>query len=214
MPLASVALLKRLKSGRPLAPKWRRELGTIAGLLVIGGAAQWTALRQGIELWPRQWPPWTIALYALLFLGVMLSGSLRGLQRAPEERRRHLFLFLPATRLELWLWVPVSLGAGIAEEMAYRGVLVQLLQRWSHSMALALVVSILLFALAHLYQGKKAMLGVAYLAVVFHVLVWVSGSLYIAMFVHAAYDLGLGVLLRRAVQGQAGTTEPVATGAP
>lgn len=213
MPTASVALLKRLRSGRPLAPKWRRELGTIVGLLVIGGAAQWSALRHGIELWPRQWPPGMVAFYALLFLGVMLSASLRGLKRAPEERRRHLFLFLPATKLELWLWLPVSLGAGIAEEMAYRGVLVQLLRQWSHSMALALVGSIFLFALAHLYQGRKAMLGVAYLAAVFHVLVWVSGSLYIAMFVHAGYDFGMGLFLRRAVQGQAGTIEPAAAAA-
>jgi membrane protease YdiL (CAAX protease family) len=213
MPIASVALLKRLQSGRPLAPKWRRELGTLAGLLVIGAAAQWTALRHGIELWPRQLPPWMDVFYALLFLGVMLFASLRGLKRAPEERRRHLFLLLPGTKLELSLWLPVSLGAGIAEEMAYRGVLVQLLQRWSHSIALALLGSILLFTLAHMYQGGKAMIGVAYLAAVFHVLVWVSGSLYIAMFVHAAYDLGLGLFLRRAVQGEAGMTQPATAGA-
>jgi membrane protease YdiL (CAAX protease family) len=129
-----------------------------------------------------------VAAGALAFcLGI---GALSWRLRTPDERRslwmRHL---LPRTRAQWGLWVVVSLAAGIAEETAYRGVLVVLLASLSASFVLAAVVSAAAFAAVHYPQGAKSMGWVFAIGLVMQAVVLATGTLYVAMGVHAVYDV-------------------------
>jgi membrane protease YdiL (CAAX protease family) len=99
---------------------------------------------------------------------------------------RHL---LPRTWPQWALWLAVSLAAGIAEETAYRGVLVVLLASATASFVVATVLSAIAFAIVHYPQGAKSMGWVFAIGLVMQAVVSVTGTLYVAMGVHAVYDV-------------------------
>jgi len=122
-----------------------------------------------------------------LLLGV---GALSWQLRSPDERRtlwmRHL---LPRTSAQWVLWLVVSLAAGIAEETAYRGVLVVLLASLTASFVTAALLSAAAFAIVHYPQGAKSMGWVFAIGLVMQAVVSATGTLYVAMGVHAVYDV-------------------------
>ena len=93
-------------------------------------------------------------------------------------------------------WVAVSVGAGLTEEITYRGVLFQL---WSRLTPIPLAVGLcaLVFALVHFHSGARSMAIIFVMALVFHAIVWWTGSLYTAIAVHAIYDLAAGIIFMR-----------------
>jgi membrane protease YdiL (CAAX protease family) len=137
-----------------------------------------------------------VGLGALLVL--MGVGVLSWRMRSAEERRqmwvRHL---LPRTPAQWGLWLLVSIAAGISEETAYRGVVVVLLGSLTASFVLAVLLSAAVFALVHYPQGGKSMALVFAIALVMQALVSVTGTLYVAMGVHAAYDITAGMRAAR-----------------
>lgn len=149
------------------------------------------ARHQRMHLW--SWTgvrPTTIGI-AIGALAVLLGvGALSWRLRTPDERRtlwlRHL---LPRTSLQWALWLVVSLAAGIAEETAYRGVLVVLLASLTASFVTAVVLSAVAFALVHYPQGAKSMGWVFAIGLVMQAVVAATGTLYVAMGVHAVYDV-------------------------
>ena len=129
-----------------------------------------------------------IAVGALTLLLVL--GALSWQLRTPEERRtlwmRHL---LPRTSAQWALWLVLSLAAGVAEETAYRGVLVVLLASVTASFVTATLLSAAAFALVHYPQGAKSMGWVFAIGLVMQAVVAATGTLYVAMGVHAVYDV-------------------------
>lgn len=129
-----------------------------------------------------------IAVGALTLLLVL--GALSWQLRTPEERRtlwmRHL---LPRTSAQWALWLVLSLAAGVAEETAYRGVLVVLLASVTASFITAVLLSAAAFALVHYPQGAKSMGWVFAIGLVMQAVVAGTGMLYVAMGVHAVYDV-------------------------
>jgi membrane protease YdiL (CAAX protease family) len=95
------------------------------------------------------------------------------------------------------MWVVLSLSAGIGEELAWRGVLPALLAMVSGSLILAIALSVTSFALAHAIQGPRSVLAIATIAAAFHALVFISGSLYVGMVAHFAYDVIAGFTYAR-----------------
>ena len=145
----------------------------------------------------------TIAVAALaILLGV---GALSWHLRTPDERRnlwmRHL---LPRTRGQWALWFAVSVAAGIAEETAYRGVLVVLLASLTASFVLAVILSAAAFAIVHYPQGAKSMGWVFAIGLVMQGVVLVTGTLYVAMGVHAVYDVTAAIRAVSRIEGQDG----------
>lgn len=113
-------------------------------------------------------------------------------RKAVARGARIVHLFVADTIEERAWWVAVSLLAGIGEEVTWRGVQTGLLARVVGDYWIAAVLSGVSFALAHGVQGRKSVLGIFMFALGFQVVVFASGSLYLAMLVHLAYDLTAG----------------------
>jgi len=60
-----------------------------------------------------------------------------------------------------------------------------------------MLLSALVFALAHFAQGWRAVLVIVAFAAASHGIVSATGDLYTAMFVHVVYDFLAGVLILR-----------------
>jgi membrane protease YdiL (CAAX protease family) len=149
------------------------------------------ARAHGMALW--HWTGLHLANLAIAggALALLLAaGSLSWHFRTPDERRalwmKHL---LPVSAAQWALWLLLSLAAGVAEETAYRGVLVVILSSVTASFVVAAIVSAAAFAVVHYPQGAKSMGWVFVLGLVMQAVVAATGTLYVAMGVHAVYDV-------------------------
>jgi membrane protease YdiL (CAAX protease family) len=104
---------------------------------------------------------------------------------------------MPQSSRERALFSVVSVVAGISEEAAYRGVLMAVLSYALGNPWLAALISALAFAVGHALQGWKSMVVIFAMACSMHALVWYTGTLVVAMAVHAIYDLLAPTVRRR-----------------
>ena len=190
---STVAEGRRGRAGAHARPPGRADVLTRALVvqLLLFALSFVVARHERMDLWS-----WTglrpvnvgIAIGALTLLLVL--GALSWQLRTPEERRtlwmRHL---LPRTSAQWALWLVLSLAAGVAEETAYRGVLVVLLASVTASFVTAVLLSAAAFALVHYPQGAKSMGWVFAIGLVMQAVVAGTGMLYVAMGVHAVYDV-------------------------
>jgi uncharacterized protein len=114
-------------------------------------------------------------------------------RRAVERRARVVHLFMPDNANERAWWIGVSLLAGIGEEITWRGVQTGLLTALTGSYVIGAILSAVSFGVAHYIQGWKSAVIITVFALSFQAVVWISGSLYIAMAVHVAYDITAGL---------------------
>ena len=151
-----------------------------------------TGLVEGVDLFPARGPSLVAWFAGLAFLAIALVVVRPHWRRSVEEQKPTWRLFAPTNPRERRMWVGLSLSAGIGEELVWRGVLPALLVSLTGSLVMALALSVLSFALAHAIQGVKSVLAIAGIAAAFHILVFVSGSLYVGMAVHFLYDVVAG----------------------
>jgi len=193
MPIGAVRS-KSIVAGRRGRPAPRKSDILARALLVqmlLFAFAFFVARTEGMAIW--SWTglnPGTIAVAAAALAILLFVGALSWQLRTPDERRtlwmRHL---LPRTSGQWALWLVVSLAAGIAEETAYRGVLVGLLASVTASFVVAAILSAAAFAIVHYPQGAKSMGWVFAIGLVMQAVVSATGTLYVAMGVHAVYDV-------------------------
>jgi membrane protease YdiL (CAAX protease family) len=139
-----------------------------------------------------------VATTAAAFLAcVTLYFVARRLQSADERRQLVVFALAPKNATEATLSCATVVAASIAEEAAYRGVLVAVLTYATGSLALAIAVSATAFAIAHATQGLKSGVIIFGIALVMHGLVEATGTLVLAMGVHAAFDFFAGHRIAR-----------------
>lgn len=193
------AVLRNRASAIAMAsiPLARRFHAMLLPQIVLGLVALATAYYEGIPLLPLRFPSLTGWLSGLAFLIVALVLVRPHWRRSIEEQKPTWRLFAPTTREERRMWVLLSLSAGIGEELVWRGTLPALLKMLTGSLSLSLTLCILSFALAHAIQGPRSVLAIATIAASFHALVFVSGSLYVGMVVHFAYDVFAGFTYSR-----------------
>jgi len=186
-----------LKRHKPLRPKKTRYVSLVifesSLLLMALGVAHF----EGISLLGTAWPPLSAWLLGGTFVTAVLVRLHQRWKRLSDERKDRIRLLLPETPMEFAYWAPISILVGFAEEFAYRGVLYDLLHALTNSTVVALIVCVVAFALAHLAQGWKAMFGLALFALLFHLSVFLTGTLHLAIAVHAAYDLFLGLVVMK-----------------
>lgn len=181
-------------AGIPLALRFYAMLlpQVVLGLLAVA-----TGLVEGIPLFPPRAPSASSWLLGVIFLIVALALVRPHWRRSVEERKPTWRLFAPTNLEERKMWVALSLSAGVGEELVWRGVLPVLLATVLGSAAIGIALSIASFALAHAIQGLRSVLAIAAIAAAFHALVFVSGSLYVAMVVHFVYDVIAGFTYAR-----------------
>ena len=117
----------------------------------------------------------------------------------------------PRTARERRMWLAVSGLAGVSEEITWRGVQPVLIATLVHSPILAACIAAVMFGVAHIVQGwRSAFFGIM-MALGFQSIVWLSGSLYLAMVVHFAYEAIAGVAIGRLAEE---AHSPPSNGAP
>jgi membrane protease YdiL (CAAX protease family) len=177
----------------PLPGRKQHFSSVIVQQLVFGAFSLWVAHRLGLDLFPSPRLDWPGLVAGVVLLAVALLLLYPRWERAVRERVRSVYLVTPRDRPERALWVGLSFGAGIVEEISYRGVLFWIVTELTGSVAASVVLCSLAFGLGHLVQGWGAAWVVVGFAAGFHALVLLSGSLYAAMAVHVSYDIIAGI---------------------
>lgn len=171
----------------------------------------WTLVAAGIAVWlieartwgsirlvlPHGWRLWgTIAL--VLALTMTYGRTVFRIARSKHPKRIKLGnprveKYSPHTRSELAWWIALSLTAGFCEEFIFRGYIIWAFQPifglWG-----AAAFSVVVFAVAHAYQGVKGILGTGIVGSLLTLVVLISGSLLPAMALHALADIGQGLI--------------------
>ncbi|PWB97251.1 CPBP family intramembrane glutamic endopeptidase [Salinibacterium hongtaonis] len=108
---------------------------------------------------------------------------------------------LPRNRQELRWGAALSINAGVVEELMFRLALPTLIFGITGSALIAVGASIVIFGALHLYQGVAGVIGSMLIGLVLMVLYLASGSIVLAIAVHAAIDLRSLVLIPMVVFG-------------
>jgi membrane protease YdiL (CAAX protease family) len=139
--------------------------------------------------------PMIVALAAFLISLVISSLMLR---RKGDRLLKRVIemagMLLPVSSAERWLFALVAVGAGIAEELAFRGFLLFYLVPFL-GIPGAVLASSAVFGLGHIYQGIRGVLLTAAIGLFLATLYVLTGSLLVPIVVHAALDLRLLVIV-------------------
>jgi len=171
----------------------------------------WLLTAAAVALWVREARSWeALRLVALhgwrlwvatgLVAACAISYGRRAARIARRLRRGRVKIgnpgverLAPQTGPELGLWLALSVTAGCCEEFLFRGYLIwafqPLLGLWG-----AAALSLVVFTVAHAYQGAKGMVAVGAVGAVLTVVVLTLGSLWPAMLMHAIIDAGEGLV--------------------
>ena len=146
---------------------------------------------------PSMQRPWTSVFVAIAMYVAMVMLMRPRWRRIVERRSPHVYFFMPGTRAERTWWIVVSTLAGISEEITWRGVQPALVAYVTGSPETGAAIAAISFGAAHAVQGWKSAAIIVLVGVAFQSLVWLSGSLLLAMAVHAAYDVTAGLTYAR-----------------
>ena len=199
IPFMVVRGRKKLRdTERPLPNRLRHFQVTAFTLVAFAIMSLLVARAEWISLFPRTWPPLPAVLAGVVMFVVAVL-VMRPLWRRAVERRptpagaRVLHLRMPANAVERAWWIVVAVLAGISEEITWRGVQTALLSNLTGHLWIAAIICSISFGFGHSNQEWKSSAIIVFFALGFHALVWLSGSLYVAMVVHLAYDITAGL---------------------
>jgi membrane protease YdiL (CAAX protease family) len=197
-------LIKSIKTAEPPdlpIIRTRAYLGTVAlqWLFVISVAAIWVAQRRAwtdLGVIPVLGTPLWAFLGLLVVVMVVVLPWRSHLLAKPETLQKlhevsegsgpgRLF---PKTRTELTRFYVMSISSGITEEVLFRGFLTWCFHHWFPFWVAALL-STILFALGHLYQGAGGAMQAGILGAVFMALYAWTGSLLPPVFLHILVNL-------------------------
>ena len=134
--------------------------------------------------------------------------NLRRVSRIPRESRGPLQAIaeriLPQTAVELPPYFALAITAGLCEEFLYRGFAMAALTQAGLSASLVVLVSSILFGLAHSYQGRGGIVMTFVVGLALAVSRLTYNSLVPAIFWHSAIDIVAGVAGRHYLKRQSG----------
>ena len=185
----------------------RERLGLYASTI----AFQWSAV--GVVGW-RVWARglsldelglvihgrWRIAMAAIVgaaTLGSLQWFNLRRVGRTPGKSREFMKVLaeriLPQSRGELLAYLGLAVTAGVCEEFLYRGFVMAVLARAGLAAWGVVLLSSVLFGLAHLYQGRGGLLSTLVIGTVFGTARIAYDGMVPVMLWHFAVDAVAGV---------------------
>ena len=217
------AFRRRSEADPVRARRWLCAWSIVSGWAVVGvGAAIWMANGRswaslGFSV-PDAWRLWTSIALVVLVAAYYLSG-VATLARSSEARAtlwqqvKPLGAILPHTRTEVHWFSGLSLTAGFCEEFLFRGYFIWVVAPWLGWWGAA-ALSLLIFAIGHVYQGWNGVLRTGIFGALYTLVVALFGSLWPAIALHALVDLAAGVmawLVLREDSTQGGVVEPEPT---
>jgi membrane protease YdiL (CAAX protease family) len=192
LPGLSVYSHFKLKAGAPFPSKTtlrKQALGLHAFTFLLA----WITWKKfGQPLFPHYAIRWKGAVLGVATLVAFVVAIYPVWKSRALKKREQLYRSVPQSAGEMRSWVLVSLSAGFVEEIVYRGVLFGILMHWAGNWWAAATLCAASFALGHAIQGWKATAIIFAMSIIFQGLVWVTGTLYVAMVVHASYDIIAG----------------------
>lgn len=174
-------------------------------------AMLWILTIVGLVLWVKEHRIWGSIGFALphewrllgaiglvLTVGLIQALSVNRINGSHSRRVRlrdrfgSLAAMLPHSSSDLRVFIPLSVTAGFCEEFIFRGYLL-----WAFQTALGLwgaaVLSVMLFAAGHAYQGAKGVASAGIFGALLTLVVLGFGSLWPAIALHALVDIGGGL---------------------
>jgi len=189
---------KLSKADAPPINRLKHFKATSVMLMLFGALSLLTARSQHLSLFHAELTPLLVGLpVAFAFYAIAVITARPRWRKAVLSGKRLVQLFMPETATERNWWLLVSVLAGVSEEITWRGVQASLVAQLVGSPWLGVVLCAVMFAAAHLTQGWKSAGIIGVFGLGFQMLVWVSGSLYLPMLVHAAYDITAGLTYRK-----------------
>lgn len=141
-----------------------------------------------------------------LLIGALIGVTLLTLLGARSARREggiimvgDIAALLPRNRPELGWGAALSVNAGVVEEALFRLALPALLVVVTGEPVSAFLLAALVFGALHAYQGWVGVLATGVVGLLFTALYVVSGSIGLAILVHALFDLRTLVVIPAAV---------------
>ena len=164
---------------------WGVRLGGVSISSVIGG--RWSTPKLFLR---------DLGIGTLFLLGsnLILAGLSAVLRPGPNA---DIARMLPHGRIEIVLWVFLSLSAGICEEFVTRGYLQKQLGGILKNATAGLLGQGIIFGVAHAYQGPKLMFTIAVLGCMMGWLARWRQSLRPGMLSHFLQDAIGGIILSR-----------------
>ncbi|MCE9593800.1 MAG: CPBP family intramembrane metalloprotease [Planctomycetes bacterium] len=183
----------RLSSRRPLLERGKYMAIAATQLAIFTAVGIVVAHFEHLELFPAYAFRWAHLVAGLAALALFVGVNWRRWEQKVKSGERRVHLVSPRTPRELALWTCVCVAAGVGEEILYRAVLTTLVWRITDNAAVAIVIAVVAFGLAHLHQGWSGAAVTALFALIAHALVGFTHTLVIAMVVHFTYDLIAGL---------------------
>ncbi len=191
---------------------------TIAFQWLATAVAAWRAWAHGFtatQLGLAMPEPLTVTVIAVFGAAVIVTLqwlNLRRIGRSASLLRRPLQALaeriLPQSTMELIPFFALSVTAGLCEEFLYRGFAMAMLSRAGLPTGVVILVSAVIFGVAHLYQGRAGFVSTMMLGILFGVSRAALGSLVPATVWHMGVDLVAGIAgPRYLIQRQSVTEE-------
>jgi len=166
------------------------QIITAAAVLLLWRSASIPGAGLGLTA-PRSWPLTVGVLVAIS--AALVWSSLRLRPRADKLREKikdSVGALVPDSRPERSWWAAVSVGAGISEELVFRGFLLYYLSLYLPHLNSAerVLLASFSFGLAHIYQGKSGAIGTGIVGLILAGLYLLTGSLLLPVVIHAMVD--------------------------
>jgi CAAX protease family protein len=143
---------------------------------------------------------WVVALSLLFGLRVAMGLiDVHNLQKSVDDTVKILGPMAPHTYLEAGFFVLLSIGAGLFEEIIFRGYLQRQFGAMGRNAVIGIVASAIIFGCGHAYQGPRNMVVIAVFGSLFGILAHFRKSLRPGMMTHAFQDSIAGIGLFRLV---------------
>jgi membrane protease YdiL (CAAX protease family) len=184
---------KLISRDQPLPNRLRHFQKTALELATFATVSLLVARVQRIPLFPQALPPLSAVIVGATLYAAAVAFMRPRWRRAVERQARVVHLFMPSNAAERAWWITVAVLAGVGEEITWRGVQAALLVVLTGNVGIAALLCSTSFGLTHIIQGWKSAALIVVFALGFHLLVWLAGSLYVAMAVHVAYDITVGL---------------------
>jgi membrane protease YdiL (CAAX protease family) len=172
-------------------------LGALLWLWVLLVLAWVTVRETGMELFPPWRPGRVDVLVGLASFGLGMLTIVPGLRLVSDEGRARVRAVAPRTAGERSVFYVLCVAAGVGEEIVYRGVLFTLFAVLTGSWWLAAALAALVFGAMHLYQGPRTAGLAGLYGLRDHVVVGLTGTLWVAIVVHIVHDAVLGTMVGR-----------------